>query len=208
MNKTTLLALAAISGVLTLLAIALLDQPLAELVRSSSIESAWIFPFGTSVLDLVTGKEVSKFLLGFVLLGAGAALLAAERTQAHGYSLLFVGTVQLSSTLVSGVSKNLFGRLRPFELLETGGWDHAWFVGGSSFPSGHTGFYFGLFLPLAYLYPRWRWPLLAVPFFIGVARIVDNVHFLSDVTASIALAALLTSGLATAMKRRLSAEGV
>ena len=105
-----------------------------------------------------SGKEISKFLLGGVLVAAGVAARATARTGTVGGSLLLVGVVQLLSTLVSGVSKNLFGRMRPYELLASGAWDREWSVGGSAFPSGHAGFYFGLFLPFACLMPRWRWP--------------------------------------------------
>jgi len=131
---------------------------------------------GVRALDLASGKEVSKFLPGFVLIGIGLTLLALVRMRHRGIAFLFIGLVQFLSTLLSGVSKNLFGRPRPFELLEKGGWDHAWFEGGSSFPSGHTGFYFGLFLPLAYLFPRWRWPLLATPFFVAIARYAHHFN--------------------------------
>ena len=96
------------------------------------------------------------------------------------------------ATLVTGVAKNLFGRLRPFQVLESGDWTHAWFVNGNSFPSGHAGYYFGLFLPLAWLFPRWRWPLLLAPWFIAIARINANDHFVSDVAASMLVVGLLT----------------
>jgi membrane-associated phospholipid phosphatase len=86
----------------------------------------------------------------------------------------------------------VFGRLRPYQLLEHNDWSHAWFAGGTSFPSGHVSFFWGLFLPLAYLYPKYRVPLLVLPVFIGFARIDENVHFLSDVLGSIALAAIVT----------------
>ncbi len=67
-----------------------------------------------------------------------------------------------------------------------------WFAGGNSFPSGHNAFFWGLFLPLIYLFPRWRIPLLIVPLFIAFARIDENYHFLSDVLGAIAIAALVT----------------
>jgi len=202
-NKKTLLLFSITSIALTLLAIPLLDRPVAELMRNSGFENAWLFSRGTTVLDYLTGKEVSKFLLGGALLIGGLAIIIPARTKPLGSALLFIGLVQLFSTLLSGMSKNLFGRLRPFQLLETGAWNEAWFVDGSSFPSGHAGFYFGLFLPLAYLLPRWRWPLLVVPFFIAIARVNANDHFVSDATASMALAALITLLAIKVMRNRL-----
>jgi len=88
--------------------------------------------------------------------------------------------------------KDVFGRQRPYELFAHGDWSQAWFAGGNSFPSGHVSYFWGLFMPLMYLFPRWRVPLLLVPLFIALARIDTSFHFLSDVLASIALAALVT----------------
>jgi membrane-associated phospholipid phosphatase len=67
-----------------------------------------------------------------------------------------------------------------------------WFAGGNSFPSGHNAFFWGLFLPLIYCFPRLRIPLLLIPLFIALARIDENYHFLSDVLTAIAVAALIT----------------
>lgn len=178
------------------------DRVIAEALRSSGQEAIGLFISGTVFLDTATGKEVSKFLVGFVLMGLGAVLLFLARTRNAGRNLLFVGLVQFCATLVAGVTKNAFGRLRPFQVLENGDWAHAWFVGGNSFPSGHTAFYFGLFMPLAYLFPRWRWPLMLVPWFIAVARVDANDHFLSDVAVSIVLSGALTWVFATWLSRR------
>ncbi len=201
MSKTGLLKLAAITAALTLLAIPFADRPLAEFIRASGFEGGPLFSQGTALLDLLSGKEISKFLLGTLVSGTGLTLWVSVHTWHRGVSLLFVGLTQLLSTLACGVSKNLFGRLRPEELLASGGWDQAWWVGGNSFPSGHVGFYLGLFLPLACLFPRWRWPLLVVPLFIALARLGENHHFLSDTTASMAVAALITSGTGVALRR-------
>lgn len=169
-----------------------LDRAVAEYLRVSGFEDLWLFKVGTSLLDTVSGKDLSKFLIGLVLSGGALALMLSPRTRVLGRNTLFVGLVQLLSTLLAGVSKNGFGRLRPFQLLENGDWNHAWLVGGSAFPSGHAGFYFGLFMPLAYLFPRWRWPLMLTPWFIAAARVNANDHFVSDVAASIVLVGVLT----------------
>lgn len=203
-KRKTVLSFAAIAAAITVIAILLLDRPLAVFIRNSNLGNAWLFTSGTSFFDKISGKEISKFLLGFILIGIGIILLIIKQTRLYSFPLLFIGLSQFTSTLLAGVSKNLFGRLRPYELLANNGSDHAWFAGGGSFPSGHTGFYFGLFLPLAYLFPRWWLPLMIVPFFIAIARIAANDHFLSDVTASMALAALVTSAFASLMKGSLN----
>lgn len=179
-----------------------LDRTTAEYLHRSGLENLWIFSAGTSLLDTITGKEMSKFLIGLALSGCALVLMAPSRTRALGWSILFVGLVQLLGTLLTGVSKNFFDRLRPFQLLESGDWGHAWFVDGTAFPSGHAGFYFGLFMPLAYLFPRWRWPLMLTPWFIAIARVNANDHFVSDVAASIVFVGALTLILAKMTKQR------
>jgi membrane-associated phospholipid phosphatase len=187
--------------VLALVGLAGCDRALAVALHGSAYEDLWLFHGGTVLLDTVTGKDVSKFLPGLVLIGCAAALFVPARTRAMARGSLFAGVVQLLSTLIAGVSKNLFGRLRPFEALQAADWGHTWFVGGSSFPSGHAGFYFGLFLPLAWLLPRWRWPLMLIPWFIAVARVDANHHFISDIGVSIALASMLALALARVLER-------
>lgn len=206
MGKTGLQIFTAVTALMTLVAIAFLDRPLAEYIRTSGWESAWIFPAGTTLLDTVSGKNLYKFLPGLALAIIGAPMLIPVRIRHHGAALLFVGATHVLSTLICGMSKNLFSRLRPYELLDNGNWDQIWFASGSSFPSGHAGFYFGLFLPLAFLFPRWRWPLLVIPFFVAAARVFGNMHFLSDVTASMAVAALITVAMASALQRWLAPE--
>jgi membrane-associated phospholipid phosphatase len=179
-----------------------LDRLVAEWVRGTGMERLWVFDAGTSVLDLITSKDVSKFLIGLLISGCAVALMLAAKTRSIGRSLLFVGSVQLLATLIAGVSKNAFDRLRPFQVLQNGDWSHVWFVDGSSFPSGHTAFYFGLFMPLACLYPRWRWPLMMIPWFIAIARVNANDHFVSDVAASIMLVGGLTFAFAWLTRRQ------
>jgi membrane-associated phospholipid phosphatase len=190
MNRMIAPAHAVVGFMLAALGILLLDRPVAELVHET-IEGAWLFDQGTALLDLVTGKVVSKFLLGGVVVLAGAVLCLGTTRRAAGRAALYAGTTQLLATLLTGMAKNLFGRLRPWEQFTEPRWDASWFVGGDSFPSGHAGFYFGLCLPLAILCPKWRWPILAVAWFIGIARVVGGDHFVSDIGASIAVAALL-----------------
>ncbi len=191
-------------AVLTLAGLLGGDQALAVYLHGSGLEGLRLFEAGTVLLDTVSGKEISKFLPGLLITGCALALLIAPRTRAVARAVLFVGLVQLLGTLVTGVAKNFFGRLRPFELLQSADWSHAWFVGGSSFPSGHAGFYFGLFLPLAWLFPRWRWPLVVIPWFIALARVDANHHFVSDVGTSIGVVGALTLALAGLAKPRVS----
>ena len=150
----------AVSTILMIAGLLGLDRLVAVYFHESGHQGAWLFVQGTILFDTVTGKDISKFLLGLVLIAAALVMLAVPRSRRLGWSTLFVGSVQLLGTLVTGVAKNFFDRLRPFQVLERGDWSHVWFVDGTAFPSGHAGYYFGLFLPLAWLFPRWRWPLI------------------------------------------------
>jgi len=186
-----------------LIGLAGLDGAIAGYLRVTGYEGLRFFTAGTLFFDTITGKEVSKFLIGLMLIGAALVLMIPSRTRPISWGVLFVGVVQLLGTLVTGVSKNLFGRLRPYELLRDGDLGAEWFNDGNSFPSGHAGFYFGLFLPLAFLFPRWRWPLLIAPWFIAIARVNANDHFVSDVAASIAIVGALTLLVAWMMRRKI-----
>ena len=192
----------AVSTILMIAGLLGLDRLVAVYFHESGHQGAWLFVQGTILFDTVTGKDISKFLLGLVLIAAALVMLAVPRSRRLGWSTLFVGSVQLLGTLVTGVAKNFFDRLRPFQVLERGDWSHVWFVDGTAFPSGHAGYYFGLFLPLAWLFPRWRWPLILAPWFIAIARVNANDHFVSDVAASMVIVGLLTLLMARVTRQR------
>lgn len=143
------------------------------------------------LLDLVALKEISNFLLGTLLLLAAAALLALGRTRRAGWLLLYLGAVQFLATVVADLSKPPFGRLRPHEAMADGRLVDQWFAGANSFPSGHAAFYAGLLLPLVVLVPRLAWLWLPAAVLVALSRVVEHDHYLSDVAASVALAALL-----------------
>lgn len=150
---------------------------------------------GTALLDLVALKGISNFLLGAILLLAAALLMVLRSTRPIGWPLLYLALVQSLSTVLADFAKPLFGRLRPHEVMSDAGGADVWFAGANSFPSGHTAFFAGLFFPLVLLFPR-LWPLwIAPPLFIAFARVVEHDHYMSDVTASLALAAVLAATL-------------
>jgi membrane-associated phospholipid phosphatase len=142
-----------------------------------------------------------------VLFGAGVLGWLIRRRSFFARALIFTGSVQLTVIGCAWLIKNAFGRLRPYEIIAHGDWHHLWFAGGNSFPSGHVAYFCGLFFPLAYLFPRYRIPLLIVPVYIVIERIDENFHFLSDVLASVALAALVTLAAAIALGRWIQPTG-
>lgn len=178
-----------------------LDRAAAQWIATLPGDGPRALHDGLELLDLATLKNNSTFLLGTILLMVAAALLVLRSTRPMGWTMLYIGAVQFVSTVIADLAKPQFGRFRPAEALADPGAADLWFVGGNSFPSGHTAFYAGLFFPLMLVFPRW-WPLFTiVPFFVAAERIVSNDHYLSDVSASLALAALLTVALTAILRR-------
>jgi len=210
MSKKALVLMFAICAVLALLSIFAFDRMIALGVHNSGIERAAIVVRVREFLDIFTGRGAAllgnhvglgQLMLGIIIIALGLLLALARNASFHARALVFAGMVQLATIESAWWIKDFFGRLRPYQLIERNDWSHVWFAGGNSFPSGHNAFFWGLFLPLAYLYPRYRIPLLIIPVFIAFARIDENSHFLSDVLGSIALAALITLLAATALQR-------
>jgi membrane-associated phospholipid phosphatase len=201
MSKKALLLTFAICAVLALISIFAFDRMIALGVHNSGIERAAIVVRLREFFDIFTGRGVAllgnhvglgQLMLGAIFIALGLVLALARSISQHARALVFAGAVQIATIEAAWWIKDFFGRLRPHQLIERNDWSHIWFAGGNSFPSGHNAFFWGLFLPLAYLYPKWRIPLLIIPVFIAFARIDENYHFLSDVLGGIALAALIT----------------
>jgi membrane-associated phospholipid phosphatase len=193
MNRRQLAYSVLVALVLTLLGIFFFDQPVAAFVQRTGGRQSVVLQGGTHWLEIVTGQSIHRYFLTYVLLGLGALLFISKASRPIGWVLLFVGTAQAATRLTAGVLKGVFERLRPFEVIQAGNWDWKFFSGhGNAFPSGHSAFFWGLFFPLAFLFPRYRLPLLIIPVFISIARIGVNDHWGSDVIASAGLAALMT----------------
>ena len=144
-----------------------------------------------AAMDLLFLKEISNFLLGFLLLLAAGGLMIAPRMRRIGWPLFYLALVQFISTTVADLAKPIFGRLRPFEASA----GDVWFAGANSFPSGHTAFYAGFFFPLIFLVPRGALLWVLAPLFVAVLRVLQHDHYVSDVFASLALAAALAASL-------------
>jgi len=180
-----------------------LDRPLVEFVRASGIEQARVFALGLAVLDTVSAFGLWIWAAGCATLLIGLAALAFRRNDRWPRALIAAAAVQLAAIATMIQGKDYFGRLRPHQLLESGDWSHLWFAGGTSFPSGHSAFYFGLLLPLAAACPiRWlRIVLVAIPVYVVLARMDLQKHFLSDVSASALIAATYALIAATLLRR-------
>jgi membrane-associated phospholipid phosphatase len=179
----------AVLSLLTLIAIFFIDRPVAAAIApSAGANHSFADPF-VNVVEIAFGFPVSKFLTGFVLVLAGAALFAFRRPLARG--LLYVGAAHLVSRLIAGVLKNVFLRVRPYDSV-----DGAFFVeGGSSFPSGHAAHFWALFFALALAFPRLRIPALVLAVLVSVSRVMVNDHFVGDVLGAAAICAFVCAAL-------------
>lgn len=166
-----------------------LDQRIARILSPDADPLSGL----VTILDTIALKHVSSFLLGALIVLAGAALRLAKRRHA-GTILLYVGTVQFLATTIADLSKPLFGRLRPYEAAAQQVGD-AWFAGANSFPSGHAAFYAGLVLPILMVAPRIGALLLPIPVLVAAQRVLSLDHYLSDVAVSLAMAAVITLAL-------------
>jgi membrane-associated phospholipid phosphatase len=212
-SRRTLIVMALVCALIALVSIFTFDQAIAMAVHNSGFENTAFFVEGRSFLDVFTGRGLvgshvglGQFLLGGLFIIIGLIAFAIRRTSYAARALIFTGVVQWLTIETAWQIKDVFGRMRPYQLIEKNDWSHMWFTGSNSFPSGHNAFFWGLFVPLMYLYPRWRIPLLIVPIFIALARVDENYHFLSDVLASVALACLITLLAAALFKRWLDAQ--
>jgi membrane-associated phospholipid phosphatase len=199
MSKRALVWMAGFTAIVALISIFLFDRPLALAVHGSGFENAATVVQIREFLDIFTGRglvgthmALGQLLLGALFIAVGLLWSVLQRTTHAGRALVFAGVVQLATIEIAWLIKECFGRLRPFQIITAGDWNHIWFAGGNSFPSGHNAFFWGLFLPLAYQFPKFRTPLLVIPVFIAFERIDENYHFLSDVLSAIALASLVT----------------
>jgi undecaprenyl-diphosphatase len=200
MTPRRLRASAVVLAALAVLCIAFLDVRIARGVAGLPAEVQRFFRAGTNVFDVLSGKEFADSALGSTLLVLALVAWFRRATRPLAKVLLFVGLTNLLSHLVVGVLKPLFGRLRPFQIEELDWVDH-FFAGGGSFPSGHTAFYFGFCLPLAWALPRWRVLVLLPACFVAVSRVLVNDHFAGDVLGSLAITAVVCATLIALLQR-------
>ena len=182
--------------VATLLSIALIDRPLALLIYNQLGGATRAAGSFTTALEWIFAFDISKYLYAFALLLVGAGVHLFDRGAARARAWYFVGTTLLLSRVISGTLKNVFERVRPDDFIKSRAPDDFFVDGGSSFPSGHSAFYFGLLFPLALLFPHLKWPLLVCAALAALSRVFELDHYLSDILGSALVAALLTFALA------------
>ena len=118
MNRRQLLYSVLVAFVLTLLSIFVFDQPIAAFVQRVGGRQSVILQEGTHWLEIVTGQTIDRYFLTYVLLGLAALLFLSKASRPVAWILLFVGSAQVVTRLTAGVLKNVFERLRPFQVID------------------------------------------------------------------------------------------
>ncbi|HYH09678.1 MAG TPA: phosphatase PAP2 family protein [Thermoanaerobaculia bacterium] len=189
---------------LTLLAVFLIDGPVALQVQGIvPAAKAAVNPFVTAV-ELLFGFPLSKFATGAFLVLLSLALFPVARLRSTAWAILYLGVTHLTARLIAGVLKNVFLRARPYEAVAGSEWQDRFFIeGGSSMPSGHAAHFWALFFAVTFTFPRLRIPALILAILVSISRVVVNDHYVSDVLASAVIAAFVSAGLALAFRRKL-----
>ncbi len=185
-------ALAVIATIAAIVACYLwVDRPVAYFMHDhSGLQSHW----------LITVTHLPELLA----LGSGVLLLAtplAAHNRHAAWRVAHACAVSLAiAFLLKTELKIVFGRAWP----DT--WTHGnpslihdhvygffwWRLSNSfhSFPSGHTSLTFAVVGVLWLAVPRWRWAAVAVGLTVGLALVVLDYHFVSDVLAGALLGSL------------------
>ena len=106
--RATRLALAAAGLLLAAAGIAGLDGIVVRALPPGGLEARWLDYF-VSGADWVSGKEISNFLLGPVLILIGLALNLRGKRRLLSGGWLYVGATQFAATCLGDFSKPLFG---------------------------------------------------------------------------------------------------
>lgn len=182
--------------------IVMVDRPLAVFVNNQLSYLHKPLQQIMSGIELLFGFTITKYLVGFLLLATALLFYWRDKHWQRASVFLFIGTTHIISRLLAGILKNVFHRSRPYQFIEDRSIPDFFTEEGSSFPSGHAAHFFGLFLPLIFLFPKYKWPLLVLPVLISLQRILVNDHYISDVLASVLLVLMLMPVFARLFKVR------
>lgn len=135
-------------------------------------KSAWVLiPSGVAILAiLAVVPPVRRFADRVVL-----ALCAR---------LAFVFIAVGGSGLIISIVKRIIARGRPRYFEEFGSLHFqfpTWQASYASFPSGHSQTAFAIAVSFAFLFPRWRWPLLLVAAVVAFSRVGVDAHYFTDI---------------------------
>jgi membrane-associated phospholipid phosphatase len=164
----------------------LADQPVADFFQShkNSTESY----ISRNVLEHFGAEHSFILMSGIFVYGA-----FKQDNRCISTALLALESYSLASLMVR-VPKWLVGRQRPDNWEGNGPYEINGPFKGSSFPSGHTTASFAVASVLATQFREIKWvPFAAysVASMVGISRLYDNKHWLSDVVAGAAIGTLV-----------------
>lgn len=140
---------------------------------------AYNLPDFLQPLFLIITQFGSIWILGLLLV-----LYLFKRHYHIVLRLLMTGT---TAYLVSGFAKDIWGRVRPNELL-TDIVNLDYIVRGPGFPSGHTALAVALALTIGHYLPRrYRWIVPVWIIGVGLSRMYLGIHFPLDILGGFAI---------------------
>ncbi|HUT48580.1 MAG TPA: phosphatase PAP2 family protein [Alphaproteobacteria bacterium] len=205
---TRLLTLVSLATVVACaLGILWIDRPLALALKANAGGLAGlaeaIAAFGSSTMWLVAAgvMGIALWLASRRVDTEDAAERYREASQRALFFLVAVGGAGLTVNLL----KFVFGRTRPRLLFSEDAYAFQFFGTNAdvwSFPSGHTVTAAAVAAAIYFLWPRLVAPFAVLAVLVGLARVVQTVHYLSDVLFSIYLALIFTLSTKVWFERR------
>lgn len=122
---------------------------------------------------------------GYFLIAALLFLIFWKYKKEFWQPLMFTASSLLLSTVLTQIIRFFYYRPRPFLDFSINTLINHSLT--SSFPSGHSVFFFALALVIFYFNRRWSWLFISGAFLIGLARISAGVHWPLDVLGGIIL---------------------
>ncbi|PIQ20376.1 MAG: hypothetical protein COW65_15355 [Cytophagales bacterium CG18_big_fil_WC_8_21_14_2_50_42_9] len=172
--------------ILIIICIAFIDKPLSSFTENNLTELKPFFFEFTDIFDRLF-YHIIWFILFFIVFGT--LTLFNKRTKRLSYVFLTVViTVFAAYGVITAKMKTELKRARPEVYLTSGKQTTDFFNENTkdfSFPSSHAAFYLSLFLPFALAFKRYSPLILFIPVVVIIGRVVQNVHYLSDVLCSI-----------------------
>lgn len=142
-----------------------------------NLHSTWI----DTLFRKITKIGDSQYSL---ILSAIVFVLLYQKNRILSNQTLYIFSIVAISGLLVDLIKIIVGRLRPDMLFEHGMYGFVGHHMGSEFnsmPSGHSATVFALCVGLTLLYPRYKYPFIAIAVMVGASRVILNYHYLSDV---------------------------
>ncbi|MCX7928787.1 MAG: phosphatase PAP2 family protein [Patescibacteria group bacterium] len=125
---------------------------------------------------------IASFLIWIMILCAIILWFFSKRRQ-HKVLVAIFFTI-LIAVFISQLIKSFFPYARPFELYNLSPITLT-FPKDSSFPSTHAAVAFALAFSLNSYYKKYAFWFFICAMFVGIGRIVSNVHFLGDVAGGV-----------------------